>query len=395
MVGGRAVSSAPVCFIVGAMNDFLTPPLVDIVIPVHSTARPLERAVRSALRASEGAGPGQCRVLVVAHHLREREVLAMLPEPLRAAVTVFECEDRGSTAAVPRNEALRRSTARYISFLDSDDTLDPGAVTRWLGIAERRGSDLVIPFQHHEAARVDITPVTRPFRSARLDPVRDRLGYRSSAFGLVRLDVVRALGASFDETVRTGEDQSFVMALYTGCSRIDYAPGTPGYLVHADADVRVSQQPLPLREEVAAALDLGAHPWFPRTPAELRASHVLKYLRVNFFPAVQGLVERGEWSAAHASTAWTVARELLDVAPNVEDRLARADRRVLALLQDSAPKGELRAALTARRRFASPDALLTTSARWFLDRQSPLRVVVASAVQLVRYRMGNRSARGE
>ena len=126
------------------MDDLLTPPLVDIVIPVHSTARPLERAVRSALRASEGAGPGQCRVLVVAHHLREQEVLAMLPEPLRAAVTVIECEDRGSTAAVPRNEALRRSTARYISFLDSDDTLDPGAVTRWLGIAERRGSDLVI-----------------------------------------------------------------------------------------------------------------------------------------------------------------------------------------------------------------------------------------------------------
>ncbi|RLY91773.1 glycosyltransferase [Kocuria tytonicola] len=377
------------------MDSLVPSPLVDIVIPVHSSARPLERAVRSALRASEGAAPGQCRVVVVAHHLSEQEVLAMLSEPLRDAVTVLECEGRGSTAAVPRNEALRWSTARYVSFLDSDDTLDPGAVSRWLGIAERRGSDLVIPFQHHEAARADITPITRPLRSARLDPVKDRLGYRSSAFGLVRLDIVRTLGASFDETVRTGEDQAFVMALYTRGSRIDYAPGTPGYLVHADADVRVSQQPLPLREEVAAALDLGDYPWFPRTPTELRASHVLKYLRVNFFPAVQGLVERGEWSAAHASTAWAVALELLHFAPNVEDRLARADRRVLALLQDSAPEEDLRAALTARRRFASPGALLTTRARWFLDRQSPLRVAVASAVQLVRYRMGNRSARGE
>lgn len=368
-------------------------PLVEIVIPVHSLARPLSRAVASALLAGPGAGPGQCRVTVVAHHLSVEQARGMLTEDQRAAVSVIECEDRGTTAAVPRNEALRRCTARYISFLDSDDTLDPGSVTRWLGIGERRGSDLVIPFQHHDSGRVDITPITRPFRSARLDPVKDRLGYRSSAFGLVRMAAVHRSGATFDEAVRTGEDQSFVMALYTGCSRIDYAPGLPGYLVHGDADVRVSQQPLPLREEVAAAVDLTAHAWFAKTSGELRASHILKYIRVNFFPAVHGLAAGGVWDTEHAAEARAVTGELLAHAPHVADRLSRLDRRVLDLLQRPVAGAEVEAALAARRRFATPGALLTTDPRWLLDRQSPLRVIGASGLQTIRYKLGLRAPR--
>ncbi|MDO4919234.1 glycosyltransferase [Kocuria sp.] len=372
------------------MVEPMQQPLVDIVIPVHSTTRPLARAVSSALDASEGAGPGQCRIVVAAHHLSGEQVLAMLPEHLRPVVSVLVAEDRGVTAAVPRNEALRASTARYISFLDSDDTLDRGAVTRWLGIAERRGSDLVIPFQHHEGSRTDITPLTRPGRCARLDAVKDRLGYRSSAFGLVRLATIRRLGADFDEKVRTGEDQSFVMALYTGCSRIDCAAGLPGYLVHADADVRVSGQPLPLRDEVAAALDLGQHPWFAGTTPELRASHIIKYIRVNFFPAVHNLVAAGEWNEGQASTARAVADELLASAPHVADRLSRADARVLSLLEPATSAADLLDALSARRRFATPAALLTPRLRWVLDRQSPLRVAAASAAQTVRYRVAVR-----
>lgn len=363
-------------------------PLVEIVIPVHSLARPLSRAVASALLAGPGAGPGQCRVTVVAHHLSVEQARGMLTEDQRAAVSVIECEDRGTTAAVPRNEALRRCTARYIAFLDSDDTLDPGSVTRWLGIGERRGSDLVIPFQHHDPGRVDITPITRPFRSARLDPVKDRLGYRSTAFGLVRMAAVHRSGATFDEAVRTGEDQSFVMALYTGCSRIDYAPGLPGYLVHGDADVRVSQQLLPLREEVAAAVDLTAHAWFAKTPG-----HILKYIRVNFFPAVHGLAAGGVWDTEHAAEARAVTGELLAHAPHVADRLSRLDRRVLDLLQRPVAGAEVEAALAARRRFATPGALLTTDPRWLLDRQSPLRVIGASGVQTIRYKLGLRAPR--
>ncbi|WP_367403746.1 glycosyltransferase [Kocuria marina] len=368
------------------MVEHPQPPLVDIVIPVHSTSRPLQRAVSSALRAAPGAAPDQCRVTAVAHHLTAEQVHSMLSVEQRAVVDVIESEDRGSTAAVPRNEALRRTSARYISFLDSDDTLDPGAVTRWLRIAERRGSDLVIPFQHHENPRVDITPIVRPLRRSDLDPVKDRLGYRSSAFGLVRVDAARQMGARFDESVRTGEDQSFVMALYAGSRRIDSAPGTPGYLVHADAGARVSRQSLPIRDEVAAALDLIREPWFAGVPDELRRSYILKYIRVNFFPALEHAVRSGDWDAHYARSANAVFEELTQYAPHVTDQLSRADLRVARLLSPGAGERELLAALAERRRYTTPGALLTERWTRVLGRQAPLRVVAASAVQMLRYR---------
>lgn len=374
----------------GGMTQHSGDPLVEIVIPVHSTSRPIARAVSSALLASEGARPGQCRVTVVAHHVSADEVRAVLSAEQRAAVTVIECEDRGSTAAVPRNEALRRTTARYISFLDSDDTLDAGAVTRWLGIAERRGSDLVIPFQHHTGQRVDITPILRPFRCSNLDPVKDRLGYRSSGFGLVRVASAQEMHARFDECVRTGEDQSFVMALYQGAARIDYAPGLPGYLVHADAAVRVSRQPLPVRDQVAAALGVTRSPQPGSALSDLHGSYILKYIRVNFFPAVEQVVQAGHWDATQAHNAADIAQELVDSAHHVEQRLSRADIRVLRLLRSGSDVSDLQAAMGARRHFATPAALLTQSPRWWLDRQSPLRIAAASAVQTLRYRMGCR-----
>lgn len=361
-------------------------PLVDIVIPVHSTSRPLQRAVSSALRAAPDAAPGQCRVTVVAHHLTSERVRSMLSAEQRAVVHVVESEDRGSTAAVPRNEALRRTTARYISFLDSDDTLDPGAVTRWLRIAERRGSDLVMPFQHHENPRVDITPIVRPLRRSDLDPVKDRLGYRSTAFGLIRMSAVRRTGARFDESARTGEDQSFVMALYTGTHRIDLAPGLPGVLMHADGTDRVSRQLLPIRETVAAALDLGREPWFAGVPDELTRSYILKYIRVNFFPGLEHAVRSGAWSADYARSAGAVFGELTQYAPHVTDQLSRADLRVARLLSPGTGERELLAALAERRHYTTPGALLTERWTRVLGRQAPLRVVAASAVQMLRYR---------
>ncbi|WNB87951.1 glycosyltransferase [Glutamicibacter protophormiae] len=362
-------------------------PLVDIVIPVHSTSRPLARAVASAWLAARGAAPGQCRVTVVAHHLTGDQVREMLPPEHRAAVHVLECEDRGTTAAVPRNEALRRTTARYVSFLDSDDTLDPGAVTRWIGIAEHRGSDLVMPFQHHENDRVDITPITRPFRSARLDPVRDRLAYRSTAFGLVRVSAVRAFGIEFDESVVTGEDQSFVMRLYSVAGRIDYAVGGPGLQMGADATDRVSREARTVREVLAAPLKLGKQTWFTDESQSFRTACILKYIRVNFFPAVEEMARSGSWDSTCAQDAAAAFSQLLEVAGRGKEQLSRADCRAARLLARGAEQNELLGALEARRRFATPAALLTEDPRWVLARQAPLRIAAASAAQMVRYRL--------
>ena len=56
------------------------------------------------------------------------------------------------------------------------------------------------------------------------------------------------------------------------------------------------------------------------------------------------------------------------------------------MLSPGTGEQELLAALAERRRYTTPGALLTERWTRVLGRQAPLRVVAASAVQMLRYR---------
>ena len=137
---------------------------------------------------------------------------------------------------------------------------------------------------------------------------------------------------------------------------------------------------------MAAALDLTREPWFAGVPDELKRAYILKYIRVNFFPALEHAVRSGAWDANCARSANAVFGELTQYAPHVTDQLSRADLRVARLLSPGAGERELLAALAERRRYTTPGALLTERWTRVLGRQAPLRVVAASAVQMLRYR---------
>ena len=376
------------------MSEATGRPVVDVVIPVHSETRPLGRAVDSAIAAMRNLPPADYVITVVAHHLPAERVRTMLSEDQSARVNVIECADEGTTPAGPRNTALERTTATFICFLDSDDTLDPGAVDRWLSIAQRHGSDWVLPFQHHSDGRADMTPITRPWRSTNLSAVADRLYYRSSAFGLIRVATARASGARFDTEVITAEEQTFVLRLHTHAQRIDYARGVPGLLVHADATDRVSRVPIPVREQAVPALRLCREEWFAQAPVTLRAGFLLKFIRVNIFPFIELHLKAGTWNSEQARAAHESIRSLLDSIPLYRNQLSRADSHVLELLSDpDTEPARLMAALVARRRFATPAALLTQRLSWLFARNAPLRISAAGLIQIMRYRWGLRRSR--
>lgn len=374
------------------MSELRVRPVVDIVIPVHSPSRPLHRAVDSAVAATRGMDPGEWVVTVVAHHLSARQVATMLSSEQQANVNVIECSDHGTTPAGPRNTALEQTEAQYISFLDSDDTLDPGAVTRWLATARKFGSDWVLPCQHHTGGRADMTPITRPWRSRNLSAVKDRLYYRSSAFGLIRVTAARSVGARFDTEVATAEEQAFILRLHSGVSRIDYARGLPGLLVHSDATDRVSTAPIPVREQAMPALRLSEAAWFRDLPEALRAGFFLKFLRVNVFASIELHLQAGTWDSAQARSSYDAIQSLLEAAPSARHQLSRADARVIELLREPhTDPARLAAALKARRRFVSFSGLVTPRPQWLLARNSPLRLFAAAAVQVLRFTRGTRS----
>ena len=107
--------------------------------------------------------------------------------------------------------------------------------------------------------------------------------------------------------------------------------------MNADAEVRVSRQPLPIRDQVAAALGATRSSQPGSALSDLHGSYILKYIRVNFFPAVEQVVRAGHWDATQAHDAADTAQELVDSAHHVEQRLSRADIRVLRLLRSGAP----------------------------------------------------------
>ena len=87
----------------------------------------------------------------------------------------------------------------------------------------------------------------RRFHRGDLDPVRDRLAYRTAPLGLLKRETVERLGLRFPEGLPTGEDQAFSARLWFEGRGLRYAAGAPRYVVGADAVTRVSTTPRPLR----------------------------------------------------------------------------------------------------------------------------------------------------
>lgn len=358
----------------------LTAPLVDVIIPVHSTRRPVDRAVASVLRGGlPVAEQGGVRLTVVCHNIEADRIGAVLAAPHRPLAGLLECFDGTGNPAGARNLALDRSTARYVAFLDSDDTLAPGALAAWTAVAERRGSDAVLPRLVTDTGRTVRTPVPRPLRRAALDPVRDRLAYRTHAFGLLRRDALLRHGARFDGRYTTGEDQELVARTWFGGGRIDLAPRGAGYVLHEGAADRISGTARPVREELAAFSGLLGGGWFAGLPAAQRTAIAVKVVRVQLFGAVRARSAAGRWTEEDARACRELLGLVRTLAPGAFSVLSRADRDLLDLLErPGVPAGALDAASVARRRFGRPATLLTRAPRTILHRDAPLRFMAAS-----------------
>src|SRR6185312_14419221 len=239
---------------------------IDVVIPVHSAARPLARALESVLsQKAELAALGvDLRATVVCHNIAVEEMQASVPGSQAAddAVTWLPCHDGGTSPAGPRNAALAASTATFLSFLDSDDHLEPGSLAAWWRTARDVDAAAVIaPLRTPEGAILR-TPRIRPSMPAVLDPVRDGLAYRSLPFGLLRRQALLDCGFSYAEGLPTGEDLEATLKLWFRGGRIAYPYGAPAYCQTDDSGAdRVTSTLFPLADEFQWLDAMVLAPW--------------------------------------------------------------------------------------------------------------------------------------
>lgn len=358
------------------------PLAVDAVIAVHDASRPIARAVQSltesGLRVGDG---GELRISVVCHNLPLADISARLPDRLRSLVRFIELRDGIASAAGPFNAGLDAATARYVSIMGSDDYLEPGALAAWLGRCGTDEPDAVIAPQRHADGRTVRTPPMRPWRRGPLDPVRDRLSYRTAPLGLIGRAAIERLGLRFPAGLPTGEDQSFSARLWFGGGVLAYASGAPAYVVGADAETRVSTTPRELRREFAFIDQLLDDPWFLAQPRAARGAIAIKVVRIHVFGAVLARIEAGAWTREDHACADALLRRLHELAGGFERPLSVADRRVVAALLDQRSSAEVLGSLSrARRRYGRPGTLLTHDLGSVLAREAPLRFMVASAL---------------
>ena len=355
---------------------------VDLIIAVHNAKRPIGRAVKSVAESGLGLNvQGGVRVTVVCHNVNIREIAARIPADLRDEVRYIELHDGIPSPAGPLNMGLDHATAPYSSVMGSDDALESGALGQWLRIAEKYGSDAVIAPERHADGRKVRTPVARIGRARRLDPVKDRLIYRTAPLGLIRTDAIRRMGLRFSEGLRTGEDQEFSAKLWFGARRIDYAAGSGQYVVGSDAGDRVTYTRRPVSEELQFIIRFLDNEWFLNRADRERRAIATKLIRVHIFSLVLTRYESGGWSQNDVAELALVLGKLLDVARGAASPLSIADRRLIdAILAPEATEARLVELARARRRFGNLATLIPSRFTASLDPESPLRFLPASAL---------------
>lgn len=316
---------------------------VTVVVAVHQLNRPLARAVSSALAAGR---PGEVKVLVVGHGLSAGDVRGLLTGLPQDDVELLEFSDGIPSAAGPFNAGIAAAATKYVAMMGSDDMLEPGALTSWLSLAESVQADAVIAPLKMQGGSYVRTPRLRPLRHGRLDPVRDRLAYRTAPLGVLRLQTVQDLDLSLTPGVRTGEDIEFGLKLWFKGQRIFM--GTPGkhYVIGEDAVQRVTGHVLPLAEEFRALDQVVEAGWLRDMGRSARHSVAIKLMRIHVMGAIARRGPDFAWEAPDRDALATAVERIRALAVDVDRSLSIAEKRLVDLAANRHLSGEgFRAAL--------------------------------------------------
>ncbi|NVM97480.1 glycosyltransferase family 2 protein [Arthrobacter sp. SDTb3-6] len=329
---------------------------IEVVIPVHETARPLERGLESVLaQRSELAALGvKIAATVVCHNIATEAIKGSLTPSLASddAVTWLGHNDGTRSPAGPRNAALDRSAATYMSFLDSDDYLEPGSLGAWWKVAEALDAAAVIAPLRTPEGTILRSPRIRPSKPAVLDAVKDGLAYRSVPYGLLRRSALLACGFRYAEGITIGEDLEAALKLWFRGGRIVYPYSTPAYhQTDASGTTRVTSAIRPLAEEFLWLDALVQAPWILSASVVERRTIALKLFRIH---GIGALLRRGSpqfssgapvWSEDDRA-AWAQARShLLRLAGGALPALSRRDAALGRAAAEAGDDEQLRAAV--------------------------------------------------
>ena len=352
----------------------MTKPLVDVIIPVHSAGRPVERAAASVLDHTEAP----VRVTVIAHNINQSIIEARLGTLIDdPRMRVLALNDGIPSPTGPMNLGLAKAEARYTALLGSDDEFAPGAIDSWLALALTTGADAVLARIQLATGRTDPYPPVRGGRRTRdLKGRADRLAYRSAPLGLISRESFGSLRLT--EGVKSGEDLAYSLTVWFTGRAITYDLGGPAYVINDDASDRVTSAARPLEEDFAFLDHLESLRWLRNASSATKQSIAVKLIRIHMFDALRARLEPGQWISKIPSEFVSLFNRIEALAPGARALLSRADRKLIDAVYDEDPDtSQLRALLERRQNYASFSAIVPRNPLLTFHRQSPLRTLLA------------------
>ncbi|WP_438855345.1 glycosyltransferase [Agromyces sp. M3QZ16-3] len=348
-------------------------PLAEIVIAVHDARRPVARAIGSVV-GSEAAAAGAVRVTVVCHNIPRSAFDETIGRFADAPVRWVELADGIPSPAGPFNHGVAIAEATYVGVMGSDDRFDRGAIDSLVGHAAADAPDAVLYPIRHQDGRVMPNPLVRRGRSRRLDPVRDRLAYRTAPLALIRRDTIDRLGLGFSVGHRSGEDVEFSTRLWNLADRIDFHPSDPCYVIGADAEDRVTSTRQEVRDELGPFQELLDAPWVAALGPAQRLSIVVKTLRIHLVGSVVRNAAAGAIGTPEADAYRRLVGSGLRLAPGALAPLSRRDRAIVdPLLERAVDPDQLTAAGLARPTAGRVQRLLPRNLSYAMHREADLR----------------------
>ena len=207
----KSATNVKICYYLNFQNNM---PKVSIKVPVYKAEQYLHRCVDSILSQSftdwelilvDDGSPDRSGAICDEYAQRDTRI------------QVIHKENGGVSSA--RNVALGRITGKWLTFVDSDDCLYPNALQRWVEVAEQNNLDLIQCHFNREYKEGQVASDEIEVLSAA--QYADSEKYLTCVWGtLFKTSIMKEHTLRFDEKVRLGEDQIFLLSHMQYCKRI-------------------------------------------------------------------------------------------------------------------------------------------------------------------------------
>ncbi len=192
--------------------------LVSIVIPIYNSGKYIDYCIQSVRKQTYSP----IEILLIDDGSTDGcgekcDAYALVDERIK----VIHKTNGGVSSA--RNAGIHSSSGSYITFIDSDDTIDPGMIDAMVSLYEQQKSDLVVTALQKDPARPTSAVIAiSPAETEWICYLLEHFLLFGPCQKLYSLDRIHCLSVEFPENMSYGEDLVFNLDYLAAAEKISF-----------------------------------------------------------------------------------------------------------------------------------------------------------------------------